>query len=306
MNSPYRPSSPAAQSCWDARCRRGNRAGSRRCLLQHRDPTRPHVPTQAPRSCPPRPPPRSRTAVPVGAPGLRTSQAAASGRQLAVDQWRAGQDEFAGRQRDRDGGRRSARTPGRRARRKISASGGAVSHSSSVPSNSASAPAQFERAAEERQRRVGVARAAFRRSAPPTPPASATRCRQLVENPNGGASPDHGIGTRHLSRPRSVCPERSHVGSCSTSSGNSTVGQTQFLAVVDEHRARQGEHHHRHGPRPAQPDLAAAVAGDLPAHVVVGQRPGRGGVFDRGGRQRVLDRVVDLGRRRSRSGSAGN
>src|SRR5262249_27927478 len=44
-----------------------------------------------------------------------------------------------------------------------------------------------------------------------------------AENPNGGVSPDHGMGTRHLSRPRSVCPERSQVGSCSTSSGRSNT-----------------------------------------------------------------------------------
>lgn len=46
-----------------------------------------------------------------------------------------------------------------------------------------------------------------------------------VENPNGGMLPDQGIGTRQPSRPRSVRPERSHVGSCSTSSGRSTSGK---------------------------------------------------------------------------------
>ena len=63
------------------------------------------------------------------------------------------------------------------------------------------------------------------------------------------------------------------------------VGQAQFFAVVDEHRARQGEHCHRHGPSPAQPDVAAAVAGHLSFHVVVRQGPGRDGAIDRGGRE---------------------
>ena len=44
-----------------------------------------------------------------------------------------------------------------------------------------------------------------------------------AENPNGGVSPLHGIGMRHPSRPRTVCPERSQVGSCRASSGSSTL-----------------------------------------------------------------------------------
>ena len=46
----------------------------------------------------------------------------------------------------------------------------------------------------------------------------------LDEKPNGGVSPFQGIGTRQASRPRSLCPDRSHTGSCSTSSGRSTLG----------------------------------------------------------------------------------
>src|SRR5690606_28261186 len=41
--------------------------------------------------------------------------------------------------------------------------------------------------------------------------------------PNGGSVPDHGSGTRHPSRPRSVYPERFHVGSANTSSGRSVT-----------------------------------------------------------------------------------
>src|SRR5690606_37237185 len=41
--------------------------------------------------------------------------------------------------------------------------------------------------------------------------------------PNGGSSPSQGIGTRHPSRPRSVRPERSQVGSCNASSGRSVT-----------------------------------------------------------------------------------
>ena len=38
-------------------------------------------------------------------------------------------------------------------------------------------------------------------------------------NPNGGSVPDHGIGTRQPSRPRTVWPDRFQVGSCNTRAG---------------------------------------------------------------------------------------
>src|SRR5690606_11273945 len=39
--------------------------------------------------------------------------------------------------------------------------------------------------------------------------------------------------------------------------------QAQLLALVEVDRAGQGEHQQRGGPRPAQPDLAVAVPGDV-------------------------------------------
>src|SRR5690606_12360438 len=44
-----------------------------------------------------------------------------------------------------------------------------------------------------------------------------------VPKPNGGVGPSQGIGTRQPSRPRSVCPDRSQIGSASTSSGRSVT-----------------------------------------------------------------------------------
>ncbi|EID77379.1 oxidoreductase [Rhodococcus opacus RKJ300 = JCM 13270] len=42
-------------------------------------------------------------------------------------------------------------------------------------------------------------------------------------NPKGGWSPLQGSGTRHPSRPQMVCPDRSQMGSLSSSSGRSVI-----------------------------------------------------------------------------------
>ena len=78
--------------------------------------------------------------------------------------------------------------------------------------------------------------------------------------------------------------------------GQLDVGQPQFFTVVDEHRARQGQHRHRHRPGAREPTRATPVAADLALDVVIRQRPGRARSLDRGRRQCVLDRTADARR----------
>ena len=63
-----------------------------------------------------------------------------------------------------------------------------------------------------------------------------------VVKPNGGSSPDQGIGTRQPSRPRIRCPELSQTGSCDVLVGQVLdLPQAELLALVEEDRAGQGE-----------------------------------------------------------------
>ncbi len=132
-------------------------------------------------------------------------------------------------------------------------------------------------------------------------------------NPNGAASPDHGIGTRQPSRPREVWFERSQIGSCRTSSGRSSTSSrpssspwymyappgsasssstaararlrpSSMSVCAFGHLADPGVRRHVHPVgREAGAGDRAPVAGGHADGVVVGEHP-RGGRSDRAGR----------------------
>src|SRR3984885_3568028 len=99
---------------------------------------------------------------------------------------------------------------------------GAVSHSNPTPSNSARFPRNSSAFWKNDNVESGSP-CCFSTVSAAQSAGIGNQASAELENPHGGSSPDQGIGTRHLSRPRSVCPDRSHVGSCSTSSGRSNT-----------------------------------------------------------------------------------
>ena len=152
-------------------------------------------------------------------------QAAAFGGSLPSTN-RAGQQHLTGGQCDMAlGDRRSARTPAAvddpvhqpRHRRAPATRCGAVEFGSGT--------AQSDRLPVERQRRAPGRRAASRLSARTTPAAAAARCRDSSRSRTGERHPPTAPApaTRHA-RGR-VCPDRSHTGSRSASSGSSTLAR---------------------------------------------------------------------------------
>ena len=109
-------------------------------------------------------------------------------------------------------------------RSKASTPSGASTQANSGRQPAGIGTAQRERRAVERQHRLRI-----RAPAPPTVSADQPAgcgshgVTPAAEKPNGGSVPDHGIGTRQPSRPFEVRPERSQVGSCSTSAGRSST-----------------------------------------------------------------------------------
>ena len=150
--------------------------------------------------------------------------------------------------------------------------------------------------------RLGRVRASSRSPAWPSAVATPTSagCGSQVPagpNPNGGSSPDQGRGTRQPSRPVAP-PVRTKVGVLAQLVGEvEDLLQAELLALVDVGAAGQGQHEQRGRAGAARSPLcAAAVAGDVPGHVVVRQHPGGGGA-DRAQRvEAVVDRRAQGGR----------